>query len=62
LIELPLTINEDLRKAIIHKVFEINLAYETNLSVLLVSQEKWQEGYLTLLPIHSEVEKGSVTL
>jgi predicted nucleotidyltransferase len=62
LIELPLAITEDIRRQIIHRVFEINLACETNLSVLIVSQEEWEKGYLTLLPIHSEVEEGSVTL
>jgi len=62
LIELPLAITEDVRRKIIHQVFEINLALSTNLSVLIVSQEEWEKGYLTLLPIHSEVEEGSVTL
>lgn len=62
LIELPLAITEDVRRQIIHRVFEINLAFGTNLSVLIVSQEEWEQGYLTLLPIHSEVEEGSVAL
>ena len=62
LIELPQTITEEVRRQIIHRVFEINLAFETNLSVLIVSQEEWEQGVLTLLPIHSEVEEGSITL
>jgi len=62
LIELPLNITEDVRRCIIHRVFEINLTHGTNLSVLIVSQEEWEQGYLTLLPIHREVEEGSVTL
>ena len=62
LIELPLAITEDVRRRIIHRVFEINLAFETNLSVLIVSQEEWEHGYLALLPIHSEVEEGSIIL
>ncbi|MEW6657454.1 MAG: nucleotidyltransferase domain-containing protein [Thermodesulfobacteriota bacterium] len=62
LIELPLAITEDVRRQIIHRVFEINLAFGTNLSVLIVSQEEWEQGYLTLLPIHSEVEEGSIPL
>jgi predicted nucleotidyltransferase len=62
LIELPQAVTEDIRRKIIHRVFEINLAHWTNLSVLIVSQEEWEQGYLTLLPIHREVEEGSVTL
>lgn len=62
LIELPLAITEDIRRYIVHRVFEINLALGTNLSIIIVSQEEWEQGYLTLLPIHSEVEEGSVTL
>jgi len=62
LIALPHAVTEDVRRQIIHRVFEINLAHGTNLSVLIVSQEEWEQGYLTLLPIHREVEEGSVTL
>jgi hypothetical protein len=62
LIALPLAITEDIRREIIHRVFEINLAFGTNLSVLIVFKEEWEHGYFTLLPIHSEVEEGSVTL
>lgn len=62
LVELPLAITGDVRRRIIHRVFEINLASGTNLSVLIVSQEEWEQGYLTLLPIHSEVEEGSIIL
>lgn len=62
LIELPLGITEDVRRQIIHRVFEINLAFGTNLSVLIVSQEEWEQGYLSLLPIHSEVEEGSILI
>jgi len=62
LIELPLAITEDVRRQIIHRVFEINLACGTNLSALIVSREEWEQGYLTLLPIHREVEEGSILL
>lgn len=62
LIELPLAITEDIRREIIHRVFEINLAFGTNLSVFIVFKEEWEHGYFTLLPIHREVEEGSVTL
>ena len=62
LIALPHAVTEDVRRQIIHRVFEINLTNGTNLSVLIVSQEEWEQGYLTLLPIHREVEEGSVTL
>ena len=62
LIELPLAVTEDIRRQIIYRVFEINLALGTNLSVLIVSQEEWEQGYLSFLPIHIEVEEGGVTL
>jgi predicted nucleotidyltransferase len=62
LIALPHAVTEDVRRQIIHRVFEINMAHGTNLSVLIVSQEEWEQGYLTLLPIHREVEEGGITL
>ncbi|MDD3579516.1 MAG: nucleotidyltransferase domain-containing protein [Desulfobacca sp.] len=61
-IELPTPVPENLRRRIIHKVFEINLAYESNISVLIVSTEEWETGPLTLLPIHAAVVQDGVSI
>ena len=62
LIELPVPVTEETRRYIIHRTFDINLAHESNISVLIVSQQEWEDGLLTVLPIHAEVEKVGITL
>ena len=62
LIELPVPVTEEIRRRIIHRTFDINLAYDSNISVLIVSQQEWAEGLLTVLPIHAAVEKEGIAL
>jgi len=50
------------RNAIVKEVFEINLRYETNISVLLVDARSWKEGPISAMPIHQEIEKEGVEL
>ena len=38
LIQLPFPVTEEIRRQIIHKTFDLNLAYESNISVLIVSR------------------------
>ncbi len=60
LILLPDEVSEDTRRQIIYKVFDINLAYETNLSALIMSEGEWEGRLTSLLPIHAFVEKEGV--
>lgn len=62
LIALPCPITNDIRRQIVHKVFDINLAYGTNISALIVSEDEWQDSPLSLLPIHAFVEEEGITL
>ena len=62
LIELPVPVTKTLRREIIHQVFDLNLTYTCNISVLIVSQEEWERGPLSLLPIHQDVEEAGISL
>lgn len=62
LIMLPCLVTNEIRQRIINKVFDINLAYETNISALIVSEEEWQSAPLKLLPIHYFIEEEGVAL
>jgi uncharacterized protein len=62
LILLPCPVSETIRRQIVHKVFEINLAFESNITTLIVSEQEWNSSPLTFLPIHSTIEKEGVVL
>ena len=62
LVMLPCPVTKEIRQQIIHKVFDINLTYGTNISVLIVSEVEWQNAPLSLLPIHAFVEEEGVAL
>lgn len=62
LIALPIEIDQNIRRTIIHMVFDINLKFDTNISVLIVNQKEWEYGFLSYLPIHSEVEEIGISL
>jgi predicted nucleotidyltransferase len=62
LVMLPCPVTPEIRQQIVHIVFEINLIYESNISVLIVSEEEWQHAHLALLPIHAVVEKEGILL
>lgn len=62
LIMLPCHVTKDIRQQIVHKVFDINLSYGTNISALIVSEEEWDNTPLSLLPIHAFVEEEGVSL
>lgn len=59
---LPCTVTEEIRTQIVHKVFEINLAHESNMSVLIVSEDEWESSPLSLLPIHASIEQEGIAL
>jgi predicted nucleotidyltransferase len=60
LILLPEKVTENIRRQIIHKVFDINLIYETNLSPLIISKGEWENRLTSLLPIHAFIEEEGV--
>lgn len=62
LIVLPCPVTKEIRRQIVHKVFDINLNYGTNISALIVSEEDWQNSPISLLPIHAFVEEEGVPL
>jgi predicted nucleotidyltransferase len=54
--------DHQMRNRISRLILDINLEYDTNLSGLAVEQMAWDEGLLTALPIHEEIEKEGLRL
>jgi uncharacterized protein len=50
------------RNQISRLILDINLAYDTNLSGLVVDQKAWDAGLLTVLPIHEEIKEEGIRL
>lgn len=47
---------------VIHIVFKINLGLGTNLSTLVIDEHSWEEGPVSALPIHDEIEEQGIIL
>ena len=62
LILLPCEVTTKIRRLIIHKAFDINLAFETNISPLIMAKKEWASDILSFLPIHTSIEEEGVTL
>ncbi len=43
-------------------IFDINLAYDTNLSELIVDRPTWDYGLASAMPIHEAIEKRGIPL
>src|SRR5262249_44007819 len=43
-------------------ILDINLAYDTNLSELIVDRRTWDAGRPAALPIHAEIEEERIRL
>lgn len=54
--------SHQIRNYISRLILNINLEYDTNLSGLAVDQKAWDEGLLTVLPIHEEIEEEGIRL
>jgi len=54
--------NHQIRNRISRVILDINLEHDTNISGLVVDQKAWDEGLLSVLPIHDEVEEQGVRL
>jgi len=62
LIVLPCNVTSEIRRQIIHKVFEINLTFETNISPIIMAGKEWESPRFSLLPIHAFIEEEGVPL
>jgi len=62
LVTLACPISEEIRRQIIHKAFDVNLTYESNISVIVVSEAEWETPPLSILPFHASVEEGGISL
>jgi predicted nucleotidyltransferase len=51
-----------LRDRISRIILDINLEYDTNLSSIVVEQQAWDEGPLSVLPIHEVIEEEGIPL
>lgn len=43
-------------------ILDINLEYDTNLCGLVVDKKSWDNGPLSVLPIHNEVERDGILI
>lgn len=50
------------RNRISNIILDINLEHDTNLSGLVVDQKAWDEGFVSVLPIHEAVEREGISL
>lgn len=51
-----------IRNRISSIILDINLEYDTNLSGLVVDKKSWDDGPLSVLPIHEEVEREGILI
>ena len=59
LVILPCAVSDESRRLIIREVFDLNLNYGSNISIMIVSDAEWTSGPLSLLPIHDSIlEEG----
>lgn len=60
LIILSETVTHRLRNSISDMAFEVNLKYDTNISVIIFDEETWSSGVMKLTPFYSEVVREEV--
>lgn len=56
------SLSREEQNVIVGEVFEINLRYDTNISVLIIDARSWEEGPISVMPIHKEIEKEGIEL
>lgn len=62
LILISAEVTNEIRRQVIDQTFDINLNYDVNLSSLVVEDREWNEGMVSVLPFHDEVEEAGVEL
>lgn len=60
LILLPSEVTQTLRRQIIHKIFDLNLVFETNISCLIFSEKEWNSERFSKLLFRNIVEEEGV--
>lgn len=50
------------RHKITDLVFEINLVHDTNFSTLVIDNDSWENGPISILPIHDEIVRNGVEI
>ncbi|MGQ9631707.1 MAG: nucleotidyltransferase family protein [bacterium] len=43
-------------------VFEVNLKYGTNISIVVVDSKLWHNGIMALTPLYAEVQRDGIPL
>jgi predicted nucleotidyltransferase len=54
--------SHQVRNRISNIILDVNLAYDTNVSELIVDRETWDHGIPSALPIHKVIEEEGVAL
>jgi predicted nucleotidyltransferase len=54
--------NHQVRNRISSIILDVNLAYGTNLSELIIDRETWDHGIPSVLPIHEVIEEEGVPI
>lgn len=62
LILLPCEVTEKIRREIIHKILDINLQFDSNISPLILAEKEWNDSVISSLPIHHFVEEEGETV
>jgi predicted nucleotidyltransferase len=55
-------LDRNTRHEITDIVFEVNLEYQTNFSTLVIDEQSWQNGPISVLPIHADIQKEGIRL
>jgi predicted nucleotidyltransferase len=48
------------REAVIDALYDIQLRHDVLLSPLVVSAQEWEQGLLSVLPLHREIERDGI--
>lgn len=51
-----------IRNQISRMILDVNLEYDVNISGLVVDQQAWDRGPLSVLPIHEEIDEEGIRL
>jgi predicted nucleotidyltransferase len=62
LVVLKGTPEHKIRNRISRIILGVNLEYDTNLSSIVVEQQAWDDGPLSVSPIHEEIEEEGIPL
>jgi|SRR3990172_12975006 len=50
------------RHEITNIVCDINLEYDTNFTTIVVDMDSWENGMISVLPFHDEVERDGIVI